>query len=88
MNTARLHRITRWEPTIQTTYSAKTCPPCTQACNQGDDCPARLAPAEACTELGADDLPLRCRPIWSLAVALTAWAAVIGAGLAVWAHST
>ena len=30
------------------------CPPCTGDCNQGRQCAANT-PAEACTELGADD---------------------------------
>jgi len=34
--------------------SAKQCPPCSGDCAQGRRCPAH-APAEACTDIGADD---------------------------------
>ena len=35
-------------------HTSTTCPPCTGRCNQGRQCEANT-PAEACTDLGADE---------------------------------
>lgn len=67
----------------------RSCPPCHQNCDQGDQCPHRLQPqsAEDCSDIGADE---PCRPpvtrIGLIIILLTGWpllVAMIGGLLAV-----
>lgn len=51
---------------------------CTGDCAQGRQCVLR-APAEACTELGADAAPRAIRRFWSLYIAALLVAAIAGA---------
>ncbi len=46
---------------------------CTQKCEQGRECTCQPEAAEPCTDLGADDLPPRLRPIWSVLLLLGGW---------------
>jgi hypothetical protein len=78
INTGRIYHLHR----------ATVCPPCTGDCNQGRACSAPdtvpVQPAEACTDLGADD----CAPPVSragIALVLLPW--LLGViGWAVWAR--
>ena len=57
-----------------------TCPPCTGKCHQGRFCPNNL-PAEAATDIGADDKPEWVRLAPDLILTVIAVAALMGASL-------